>query len=300
MSESAVTDSVRAFYEQYPFPGVRSADREGLILMRRLARRPGPTRILDAGCGTGNTAIALARVMKDAEVLGVDVCRTSLERARAQAREAGLANVRFRSADLMNFELEEAQTFDVILCLGVLHHTADMLRALRNLSALLDDEGELYLWTYGAHGRHAHELNCRLISMLVDPAWSFADRISFARVFAEGTRDAEPLQCLYGRTDQRAQWRDVVLNDAWIADQFLHVHEQSLTMDHLLSLTEGAGLEIRSWLDLPSDATHDLPPAVALRMDQLERLDRFRAFDLLLKPRQYFVVTRKAGTSRRT
>jgi SAM-dependent methyltransferase len=100
-SVQAVTERVRKFYEKFNFPGVRPLEQDGLILMRHLAGCLGGPRgkkqkrkVLDAGCGTGNTALALARRYEEVEFLGIDLSAPSLAIAGQAAREAGLHNGR--------------------------------------------------------------------------------------------------------------------------------------------------------------------------------------------------------------
>jgi SAM-dependent methyltransferase len=57
-------------------------------------------RIIDVGCGCGDTTLALARAAgPTGAVLGVDVSAPMLARAKARAAEAGLANATFMEAD---------------------------------------------------------------------------------------------------------------------------------------------------------------------------------------------------------
>ena len=162
MSEKPITEKCRNFYEKYQFPGNRPIDQDGLIFMRRFTKsveelsrsqNASKLRVLDAGCGTGNTTVSLARRFKDAEFFGVDNSKNSLEKAIESARQCGLTNIHYRKWNLMK-PLPFRDPFDIILCLGVLHHTANMKKGLINLHASLKNDGELYLWIYGRHGRY--------------------------------------------------------------------------------------------------------------------------------------------------
>jgi len=67
--------------------------------------RPGE-RVIDIGCGCGDTSFELARRVGSAgRVLGVDVSRPMLEVARAQAAEPGSAPLAFADADASEAEL---------------------------------------------------------------------------------------------------------------------------------------------------------------------------------------------------
>lgn len=62
--------------------------------------RPGD-RVLDVGCGFGDTAIKLAGLVgTSGEVTGIDCCDTFLEHAREAAAASGVANVRFLRGDV--------------------------------------------------------------------------------------------------------------------------------------------------------------------------------------------------------
>lgn len=65
------------------------------LFVHRLAF-PRGTRVLDVACGTGNTALPLARL--NCVVTGVDVASNLLEQARARASTAGL-DIRFDEGD---------------------------------------------------------------------------------------------------------------------------------------------------------------------------------------------------------
>lgn len=63
-------------------------------------------RVIDVGCGCGDTSMELARRVGEAgTVLGIDVSRPMLQVARARAGLAGWANLAFREADASEAEL---------------------------------------------------------------------------------------------------------------------------------------------------------------------------------------------------
>jgi len=86
-------------------------------LLRAAGVRP-PARILDAGCGTGNYARALAR--RGYRVVGVDRSARLLADARAKGAGAGLVFVR---ADLTTYR--PGAPFAAALCRGVLNDVLD-------------------------------------------------------------------------------------------------------------------------------------------------------------------------------
>src|SRR3989442_6909755 len=81
--------------------------------MDRASIAPGE-RVIDVGCGCGDTTIALARRVGPAGlVLGIDISAPMLERAAETARAAGAPNVRFENADAQTHRLPPG-AFDIV------------------------------------------------------------------------------------------------------------------------------------------------------------------------------------------
>lgn len=114
----------------------RAAELERRVA-RLLAPLAGDERVLDAGCGTGALAYALAP--RVAEVVGVDSGSTLLE----TARESAPAGCTFLLGDVTALPFEYG-SFDICGCLRVLHHVrrpelvvAELVRVLRPGGRLL-------------------------------------------------------------------------------------------------------------------------------------------------------------------
>jgi SAM-dependent methyltransferase len=159
---TAADREVARLYEDYPYPAhgivssvVARMARPTLDALRAQQRfqRGGRLTILDAGCGTGEQALGIARSTPDAEVTGLDYSEASLRFARDLAARHGLA-VRFVRGDLSR-PLDECGPFDLIVCVGTLHHLADPELGLRHLRAVLAPEGRLLGMVYGAFGKAA-------------------------------------------------------------------------------------------------------------------------------------------------
>jgi ubiquinone/menaquinone biosynthesis C-methylase UbiE len=68
--------------------------------------------VLDVGCGWGDTAIELARRVGPAgSVLGLDCCNGFLDAGRADAKDAGITNLRFLEADVQTYPFEPVHDF---------------------------------------------------------------------------------------------------------------------------------------------------------------------------------------------
>lgn len=100
-----------------------------------------PDRILDFGCGTGETTAALAGCFPAARVTGVDTAGRAIEHA---AREHASERVDFRGVD----DLGERDGFDLCYVNGVFHHIAIARRAeaLSRIRTALKPDGQLALF----------------------------------------------------------------------------------------------------------------------------------------------------------
>lgn len=113
----------------------------GAAALARLAATAGES-VLDIGCGAGQTALAIARsVGADGRVLGVDLSRPLLERARERTADAGLGNLSFVEADASNhvFDTQFAAAFSRF---GVMFFS-DPVLAFSHLHGALASGGRL-------------------------------------------------------------------------------------------------------------------------------------------------------------
>ncbi|MGH7818524.1 MAG: methyltransferase domain-containing protein [Candidatus Binatia bacterium] len=98
--------------------------------------------VADLGCGAGRALIRLAGAFPRSRFVGYDVFPPSIERARANANEMGVADrVRFEVADVVRGLPER---YDVVTTFEVIHDAADPLAILRAIRRGLDPGG-LYL-----------------------------------------------------------------------------------------------------------------------------------------------------------
>ena len=114
------------------------------------AALPNSTKdVLIAGCGTGFHSIETAQLFPNSRILAIDISRASLAYARRKTRTAGLQNVEYGQADILELGSIDRQ-FDLIEAVGVLHHLADPEAGWRVLLSLLRPRGLMFVGLYSA------------------------------------------------------------------------------------------------------------------------------------------------------
>lgn len=117
-----------------------------LPFVERQLAAAGARRVLDAACGTGMHAVALAQ--RGYDVIGADLSVGMVERARENGAAAG-CDARFVVAGFGELATQVGSDFDALLCLGnsLLHSlTAEALRAtLTDFAAALRPGGLLLI-----------------------------------------------------------------------------------------------------------------------------------------------------------
>jgi SAM-dependent methyltransferase len=98
-------------------------------------------RVLDAGCGMGRHTVHFLR--EGVEVVALDAS-PAIEAAAANGRDA---NALFLQADVLRLPLADC-CFDLVCCLGVLHHIEDTAGGLAELVRVLRPGGSLLVYLY--------------------------------------------------------------------------------------------------------------------------------------------------------
>jgi ubiquinone/menaquinone biosynthesis C-methylase UbiE len=99
-------------------------------------------RALDVGCGFGDTAMKLARLVgPDGEVVGVDCCDAFLELAEKDVRASGLKNIRLMRGDAEISLPPEA--FDFVFARFGTMFFANPVAGLRNMRRALKPKGRM-------------------------------------------------------------------------------------------------------------------------------------------------------------
>jgi SAM-dependent methyltransferase len=96
--------------------------------------------VLDCGCGPGSITLSIATRIGNGRVVGVDFGETQIHRATETARERGIRNATFQTADCNSLPFEDA-SFDRIFSNALMEHLTDPVHALRELLRVLKPDG---------------------------------------------------------------------------------------------------------------------------------------------------------------
>ena len=103
----------KALWEKGDFTQIADTMRDsGEALVQRLGITRG-MKVLDLGCGDGNTALPEAKL--GADVTGIDIARYLIEAGKKRAEEHGLTNLRFQEGDASNLQQVPDKSFDLVV-----------------------------------------------------------------------------------------------------------------------------------------------------------------------------------------
>jgi len=104
--------------------------------------REGET-VLDLGSGGGiDVFLASKKVGKSGKVIGVDMTKEMLERAKASALKNGYSNVEFRLGEIESLPIED-ETVDTIISNCVINLSPDKLKVFKEAFRVLKPNGKL-------------------------------------------------------------------------------------------------------------------------------------------------------------
>lgn len=94
-------------------------------------------RLLDVGCGNGDTGVAAKQLRSIGEVIGIELYEPAGKIAQTKLDRVFIGDIETLTLDFPK------GYFDCILCADVIEHTKDPWGVLKKLHALLDDNGVL-------------------------------------------------------------------------------------------------------------------------------------------------------------
>ncbi|MEM9907728.1 MAG: class I SAM-dependent methyltransferase [Cyanobacteria bacterium P01_D01_bin.44] len=290
-SQSAVSDAVANLYNTYPFPPEPLLDEAPPGYNWRwywptayhfcTGRKPdsNQVRILDAGCGTGVGTEYLVHLNPQAQVEAIDLSAGALDVARERCRRSGADRVTFHHLSLYDAGQLPGQ-FDLINCVGVLHHLPDPIKGIQALAPKLAPGGLMHIFVYAALGRFEISLMQQAISLLQGARQGdYRDGVQVGRqLFASLPETNRLVQY------EKTRWAAENQRDECFADMYVHPQEVDYTVDTLFDLIEASGLAFvgfsnPQYWDL--NRLIDQAPELLERASHLSERQRYRLIELL-------------------
>jgi len=228
MSDRDVTEMVKAFYEETPFPNYDDLDsRESLIAKSREGffaaaldqQLPDGAIVLEAGCGTGQLTNFLGLSWKR-RVFGGDICLNSLRLANGFRERYRIANAAFLQMNLFRPPFRDGSV-DVVICNGVLHHTGDARAGFEVLLRKVKPGGFILIGLYNSYARLLTLCRRWAFERFGPPLYFLDPRLISARMNED-------------------RWR------AWFREQYRHPHETRHSIDEVLGWFDASGVDFLS------------------------------------------------------
>jgi 2-polyprenyl-3-methyl-5-hydroxy-6-metoxy-1,4-benzoquinol methylase len=156
-------EKVKEFYNKHPYPKanqytsnqIRTNNKIILNILETAGLKEKDLigkRILDAGCGTGEKSIFFAKAGAK-EVIAIDFSKSQLEEAKKKTKKEKIDNVIFKEKDILKDNLEDLGKFDIVVSLGVLHHTENAKKGFTRIVGQLKSDGIVIIGLYHKYSR---------------------------------------------------------------------------------------------------------------------------------------------------
>ena len=313
-----LTKHVCDMYSKYPYPlpqarGSKLRELRNLLAIFSMENRYDlrGKSILDAGTGTGHRVVEAAAAFKETNFLGIDISDVSLRIARETAAYEGVQNVDFKPFNLMEAG-EPLGTYDIILCMGVLHHLSNPAQGLRNLVKNLSEEGVIFLYIYGKCGARERMRRKQILSLLLKER---------RNDFELGIRLAKELRFDLSEYGWNLDVNDQEASNSLIVDAYLNVNETLFDAEGIFELMRSSGLhgfvvygltveqrgclfdtrllaEGRGMLEVTNVAAQIQSAMAQEAYSSLSLSDKYRVLDQLFLPNGYTLMGFKANAAR--
>ena len=235
MTFTHISESVLEFYKELPFNYRDSIEEHAYSIMKKTPWAGGAyehmvsslkrkSKVLEVGCGAGWLANRISYHNK-CNVTAIDFNPVAIERARMVSEYIG-TKVKFEVADLFEYDMKSP---DLIISLGVLHHTGDFKGALEKICQSTNKD--IFIGLYHKWGRKP-----------------------FLDEFADIESDVAKFK-RYCELDTRFNDKTHLLS--WYRDQVLHPHETQHTVEEVNEILKENNMKL-IWSSVEGDERDQL------------------------------------------
>ena len=226
--------------------------------LRRACAIVADDRVLDIGCGAGQTTREAARVASAGNAIGIDVSAPMIARARQLAADQNLRNVSFEQGDAQVHAFAP-RSFDVAISRFGTMFFADPISAFRNIRSALAADGRLVMMVWQAFEANEWSVAIQPDRPQAPAAFSLADpgtvkRMLDAAGFTDITFEDIHVPVYYGATIEAAlEWIAgfQTIRDFWQTLDVVAVEREQQRLRHMLARhhrDQGVWLDSRSWI----------------------------------------------------
>ncbi len=178
------TSSVKEFYMEDPFPNYNSFDNlekfikkiENNYFVNSISSLISPNDlVLEFGCGTGQLGNFLAAT-NHSKVISADLTFNSLKLANNFKFKNNIKGIDFFECDIFKPCFKD-NSFDLIICNGVLHHTVNPYQGFLNLVKMLKNEGLIIIGLYNSISRIKNSIIKYLSKFIGKSAYYLFDEV---------------------------------------------------------------------------------------------------------------------------
>jgi ubiquinone/menaquinone biosynthesis C-methylase UbiE len=170
MSTVGLKDSIQSQFNQaaanYSTSPIHAAGTD-LTEMLKAAELNGQEQVLDAGSGTGHTALFFAPHV--AQIIAFDLSEKMLGQGRKLAEDRGITNIEFRRGDVEHLPFADA-SFDLITTRLSAHHWPNLLTALREFRRVMRPNGRLLVSDIVSWDDYVLDTHLQTVELLRDPS----------------------------------------------------------------------------------------------------------------------------------
>jgi SAM-dependent methyltransferase len=213
------------------------------------------------------------------EVVGMDLSAGAIAVATERCQRSGADRVTFHNLSIYDVEQIPGE-FDLINCVGVLHHMPDPVRGIQALAKKLAPGGIFHIFVYAALGRWEIQLTQEAISLLQgDRLGDYKDGVQVGRQLFASLPEQNRL-----RKREESRWALENHRDECFADMYVHPQEIDYRVNTLFELIDASGLD---FVGFSNPQYWDLArligtaPDLMARAEKLSERDRYRLIELL-------------------
>jgi SAM-dependent methyltransferase len=221
----------------------------------------------------------LVHLNPQASVVGIDLSAGALAVAKERCQRSGANRVEFHHLSIYDVEQLPGE-FDLINCVGVLHHLPDPIRGIQALAKKLAPGGLMHIFVYGELGRWEIQLMQKAIALLQnEKRGDYRDGVQVGRqIFASLPENNRLVKY------EKQRWAMENQRDECFADMYVHPQEIDYNVETLFELIDASGLEFIGFSNpgfWQLDRLLSKAPELIQRANNLSERQRYRLIELL-------------------